>query len=78
MGWYQTVVPMKNPVNLLGQPDLTKHEIQEVVIQTTEPASTREDTYILVKIPDSNYVNSDLYKVDAAVVHLDIDQRKNI
>ena len=72
------MVPMKNPVNLLGQPDLTKHEIQEVVIQTAEPASTREDTYILVKIPDSNYVNSDLYKVDAAVVHLDINQRKNI
>ena len=39
----ETVVPIKDPVNILGQTDLTKCEILELVIQTAEPDSTRED-----------------------------------
>ena len=32
--WYGTVEPIKDPGNFHGQPDLTKCEIQEVVMQT--------------------------------------------
>ena len=33
-------VHMKEPNGLLGQSDLTKHEMREVVMQSSEPAST--------------------------------------
>ena len=35
MQWEKTVVPMKEPDNMLDQPELTKREMKEVVIQTT-------------------------------------------
>ena len=37
--WDDTVVPMNDPVNLLGQTDLTKRNMGEVVIHTKESAS---------------------------------------
>ena len=40
MEWKQTIIPMKETGNLLGQPDLTKHKIREMVIQAEEPAYT--------------------------------------
>ena len=52
------IVPMKEPIGLLCQTDLTSCEIREVVIQTEEPVSTREDTQRLVKVLNGTYVKS--------------------
>ena len=51
---------MKDPRNLLGQYDLTKREMSEVVMKTAEPASTREATERMVKILDITYKKADL------------------
>ena len=40
---------MKEPRGLLGQTDLTSSKIHEVVLHTTKPVSTEEDTARLVK-----------------------------
>ena len=40
---------------MLGQPDLTKREIQEAVMHTAETNSTREATERGVEILDSTY-----------------------
>ena len=45
---------------MLEQSDSTKREINEMVIQTAEPASTQEATDIMAKILDSNYSKDDL------------------
>ena len=37
-------VHMKEPSSFLGKSNLTKREMREVVMQTAEPASTREAT----------------------------------
>ena len=42
--WYDNTVHMKEPSGLLGQSDLKKREMREVVMQTSEPDFTREDT----------------------------------
>ena len=55
-----TTVHMRESRNLLGQSDLTKREMREVVMQTAEPASTREATERMVKTLDSTYTKSDL------------------
>ena len=39
--WDDTVTPMKDPGNFLGQPERTKPKMREVVIQTVEPSYTR-------------------------------------
>ena len=39
--WYGTTVHMKEPSGLLGQSNLTTHEMREVVMQTVEQASTQ-------------------------------------
>ena len=51
---------MKEPSRLLGQSDLTKRNMRDVVMQTAEPASKRKDTERMVKILDSNYAKADL------------------
>ena len=69
---------MKQPGNFLGQPDLTKLDIQEVIIYTSEPSSNIETTEIAVKILKSNYAKFDLYKVDISAVQIDIDQHRKL
>ena len=54
---------MNETINLLGQPDLTTSDMREVVMQTSEPDSTRGANVIVVKTLDSIYENSDLDKV---------------
>ena len=61
--WDGANLHMKEPSSLLGQSDLTKREMSEVVMQTAEPDSTREATERMVKILDSIYVKADLSKV---------------
>ena len=48
--WDGSTVHSKESSNFLGQSDLTKHEMRDVVMQTEEPASTPEATEIMVKI----------------------------
>ena len=48
--WGGATVHSKYRSNLLGQSDLTKHEMREVVMQTEESASTPEATELMVKI----------------------------
>ena len=76
--WDNTMVPMKILVNLLVQPGLTKRNIQEVIVQTAEPYSTREATERVLKMLNSTYVKADLDKVDAAAVQIDKYQRKTL
>ena len=38
--WNGTTVHVKESRNLLGKSDLTKREMSEVIMQTSEPAST--------------------------------------
>ena len=48
---------------MLGKYDLTKREMRDVVIQTAEPASTREATEIIVKVIGSTYAKANLEQV---------------
>ena len=42
--WDSATVHMKESSNFLGQSNLTKREVREVVMQTVEPASIRKAT----------------------------------
>ena len=55
-----TTVHMKESINLLGRSNLTKCKMPKVVMQTAEPSSTLEATYIIVKIIYSTYAKVDL------------------
>ena len=61
--WGGVSVLMKEPSSFLGGPDLNKRYISEVVMQTSDTASTREDTEILVVIIDSAYAKAYLKQV---------------
>ena len=39
--WYGAIVPMKEPIGLIGKTYLTSRVMCEVEIQTAEPVSTR-------------------------------------
>ena len=71
--WYGATVHMKEPINLLGQFDLTKREMFEVVMQNSEPAPTRETTEKMVKILDSTYAKADLKQVTNDATHMNSD-----
>ena len=47
--WDGVTVPMKEPIGLIGKSNLTSCEMHVMVMQTAEPASTREATEILLK-----------------------------
>ena len=47
--WDGSTVHTKDTKNLIGKSDLTKRKMREVVIQTSEPASTQESTDQMVK-----------------------------
>ena len=46
--WDNTIILIKEAGSFIVQPHLTKCEMQEVVIHTADPASTREDTVCLL------------------------------
>ena len=69
---------MNEPVNFLGQPELTKREMREVGIHPAEPFFTREATERVVKMIYSTYAKSNLYKVASASVKLDGDKVKKL
>ena len=76
--WDETVISMKDPGNFLGQPDLTKREMREVVMHTSEEYSTIEYTYIVVKIIYSAYAKVNFDNLSAAVVQLYKNQLKKL
>ena len=47
--WDGVLVSMKEPMGLLGQKYLTGREMCKVIIKTSESASTRQYTEIIVK-----------------------------
>ena len=69
-GWDETLLPMKAAFNFLGKPNLNKHYMQEVFIQSAEPYSARETTEIVVKTRYSTYSNALLYDIDVNAVPL--------
>ena len=76
--WGGARVPMKEPIGLLWKIDLTSLEMCEVLMQTAEPVSTKDDTESLVKILGSTYQNSDLEQVDANATQLNSEQRTQL
>ena len=73
--WDGATVHMKYPSNLIGQSNLTKREMCKVVMQTAEPASTREATERMVKIFDSIYAKADLKQVVNKASHMNSEER---
>ena len=69
---------MKKPIGLLGKPDLSKRDMREVVMQTTEPYSMRETTEILVKIIDSTYMKADLKQADNNSTQMKSEERTQL
>ena len=61
--WDDAIVHMKDPRNLREQSNLAKREMRKVVMQTEEPASTREATEQMVTILDSTYAKVDLEQI---------------
>ena len=58
--WDGATLHMKEPSSLIEQSDLTRREMHWVVMQTVEPASTREATEQMVKTLDCTYAKEDL------------------
>ena len=52
--------------------------MRKVVIQTVEPASTREATEILVKIIDSYYAKEDLKQVSNNATHINAEEKTQL
>ena len=57
------MVPTKEPVNFLGQTNLTKSKMMQMIIKTLETDSTIEATERVVKIIDNIYDKYDLEQV---------------
>ena len=72
--WDGATLSMKEPSRMIWKSYLTSRKMQEVVIQTAEPACTREDNEILVKIIDSTYVKADLKQVADNSTHLNVEK----
>ena len=62
--------PMKYPSGMLGKKYLTSHDMRKLVMQTSEPVSTREATEMLVKILNSTYAKAELQQVAANTIHM--------
>ena len=73
--WDGATVHMKEPIVLIGKSNLTKRKICEVVIQTTEPASTREASDQMVKILNGTYEKADLNQVADDATQLNSEER---
>ena len=61
--WDGATVHRKKSSNFIGQSDLTKAKMCEVVMQTVEPCSTREANELMVKILDITFAKKDLKQV---------------
>ena len=73
--WDGATENMKEPRNLIGQFDLTKREMPELVMQTAEPDSTQESIQLMIKILDSTYVKADLKQVANNTSQMNAEER---
>ena len=73
-----TTLNIKEPRDLLGKSDLNKSDICKVVMQTSEPASTREATEIMVKILNSTYAKAYLKQVADNTTQLNAEERTQL
>ena len=69
---------MKEPDRFLGKTNLTQFETQDLVMHTSEPASIRESTEIVVKILNSNYSRYDIDEVSVNAVQLYTNQSEKL
>ena len=69
--WDNVALPIKKPSRLLGQEDLNKRKMNKVVMQTAEPASTKEDTEKWKNI-DITYTKVELEQVAANTTHTNV------
>ena len=76
--WDSATVPMKEPIGMIWQTDITINVMRGVVMQTTEPVYTREDTERLVKIFDSTYANENIEQVAADTTQTKSEQRTKL
>ena len=60
---------------MLGKSNPTKRKMRKVVMQNSEPASTREATDRMVKIKYITYVKADLEQVVANASQLNSEER---
>ena len=72
---YGAAVHMKEPINLLGQSNITKREMSKVVMQTAEPYCTWEATELMVKILYSTYAKAYLEQVVANSIQMNSEGR---
>ena len=61
---------MEKPRGLIGQSNLTKRDICEVVMHTVEPVSTQEATEEMVKILEITYAKTELKQAANNTNHL--------
>ena len=67
---------MKEPRVLLGKTDKTSGEMPKVIMQNSEPVSTREDTERLMKI--LNITKAELEQVDNNSTQMNADERTQL
>ena len=58
------------------RPNLTNRKIQEVIIETEDPASTKEETEDSIKILDSIYKRINFDKFAASTTDKNFEERK--
>ena len=73
--WDGATVHMKKYSSLLEKYNLTKREMRNLVMQTSEKASTREATDRMVKILDITYAEADLTQADNNATHMNAEER---
>ena len=73
--WDGASIHMKESRNLLGESNITKREMREVVMQNAEPDSTLEANERMVKILDSTYAKSDLKQVADNATQMNDEER---
>ena len=76
--WDGAELLMNEQRSFLGQFVLTGHDMRKMVMQTTEPASTRDYSEIMAKPLDSNYDKDDLEQFATNSVQLNAEQRIEI
>ena len=69
------IIYLWDPRNFLGQPDLTKRKMHEVLMRTAKPDSAQEVTKWMVKILDRTYAKADLEQVFINASQLDAEER---
>ena len=76
--WVGATVHMKEPSGWLGKSDLNKRNMYEVVMQNSEPPSTREATDQMVKIRNITYAKAELKQVADIGTHLNAEERTQL